>query len=365
MMTQDAVNWGGRSSPAPVVGGTAAWNGLAFNPHQIWACRRAELTAFAETPFRCANGQKATMAQIRTLPPRSHGLERMFAIGRRLVDEMMPKLKTVASGSRLALVLCLSERFDRNGKAKRFAGERAALEKDLVDRIKQQGWSPLLHTEARGHASLAFAMIEACTALASGALEVALVGGIETYYDPDVIDALLQQQRLFDGENLNSFIPGEGGAFLLLARPDVAKRARWEPLARVESAATAQEPAPMFALSPCQGIGLSRALGAIADRFRKEKRQIDWWLGDLTNEDYRVHEWQLALPRASAGVSGENSTMEFLPVLLGDLGAATMPTAGAIAVEGFLRGDPNAKTCLLAGSSTTPDRGAVLLTRIG
>ncbi len=326
-MTLDTVNWGGPLGAAPVVGGTAAWNGLAFNPYQIWACRRAELTAFAETPFRCSNGERATMAQIRTLPPRSYGLDRMSVVGRRLVDELLPKLQTVPSGSRLGLVLCLSDRFERNTRGKRFASERAALENDLVDRLRQQGWSPLLHTEARGHASLAFAMIEACTALASGALEVALVGGIETYYDPDVIEELLQQGRLFDGENLNSFIPGEGGAFFLIARPDVAKRARWEPLARVESAAAAQEPAPMFAEAPCQAIGLSRALGAIADRFRKERRQIQWWLSDLTNEDYRVHEWQLALPRASAGVSGNASGIPFRQTPSGRAGKVATSSA--------------------------------------
>lgn len=363
-MTADAINWGGSWGSAPVVVATAAWNGLAFNPHQIWASRRAELTAFAETPFRCTNGERATMAQIRTLPPRSYGLDRMSVIGRRLIDELLPMLRKVPSGSRLALALCLSDRFAGRGKAKRFSVERAAMEKALVDRLEQHGWAPLLHTEARGHASLAFAMIEADAALASGAVDLAIVGGVETYYDPDVIDELLQQQRLFDGENLDGFIPGEGGAFFLLARPELARRANWEPVARVESAVTAQEPASMFSDAPCQAIGLSRALGAVADRLRKEKRLIDWWLGDLTNENYRVHEWQLALPRASAGVSGQNSTMEFLPVLLGDLGAATMPTGVAIAAEGFLRRDPDAKNCLIVGSSTNADRGAVLLGRI-
>jgi 3-oxoacyl-[acyl-carrier-protein] synthase-1 len=363
-MKLDVIHWGAKWGAAPVICATAAWNGLAFNPYQTWACRRAELTAFAETPFRCINGQRATMAQIRTLPPRSHGLQRMQRIAGRLVDELLPKLATLPTSSRLAVVLCLSERFDRSSSSKNFSQQRSALETTLADRFKQQGFSPLMQTQARGHASLAFALIEAGSALASGAVEAALVGGIETYYDPEVVEELLEQERLFDGENLDSFIPGEGGAFFLLARPDVARRFHWEQVARVEAAATDQEPASMFSQAPCQGLGLSRAMGAIADRARDEKRLIDWWLSDLTNESYRVHEWQLALPRASAGVCGERSRMEFLPVLLGDLGAATMPTAVAIAVEGFLRRDPDAKTCLVAGSSTGQDRGALLLARI-
>jgi len=362
-MTTDVVYWGVNRGAAPVVCATAAWNGLAFNAHQIWACRRAELTAYAETPFRCANGRRATMAHIRTLPPRSHGLQRMSAIGRHLIDELVPQLRTAPPETRLALVLCLSDRFAA-ANLKHFSQQRSALEKGFLDQLKQQGFTPLLHTQARGHSALAFGMIEASAALSSRAIDAAIVGGIDTYYDPEVIEELLFQERLFDGENLDSFIPGEGGAFFLLTRPEVARRARWEQLARMEAAATDQEPAAMFSEAPCQGLGLSRAMGALAERVRQEKRSIDWWISDLTNEDYRVREWQLALPRASAGVSGEKSTMEFLPGLLGDLGAATMPTAVAIAAQGFLRGDPDAKTCLIAGSGTNADRGAILLGRI-
>lgn len=303
------------------------------------------------------------MAHIRTLPPRSHGLQRMSLIGGRLIDELVPHLRTAPPETRLAFVLCLSERF-ATSPLKHFSQQRSALEKEFLDRLKQQGFTAVLHSQPRGHSALAFAMIEASAGLLSGAIDAAIVGGIDTYYDPEVIDELLSQERLFDGENLDTFIPGEGGAFFLLTRSEVAKGAHWEPLARVEAAATDQEPAAMFSDAPCQGLGLSRAMGALADRVRQEKQSIDWWISDLTNEDYRVQEWQLALPRASAGVSGEKSTMEFLPGLLGDLGAATMPTAVAIAAQGFLRGDPDAKNCLIAGSSTTSDRGAILLRRI-
>jgi hypothetical protein len=53
--------------------------------------------------------------------------------------------------------------------------------------------------------------------------------------------------------------------------------------------------------------------------------------------------------------------LELLPPFLGDLGAATLPTAMVIAVEGFTRGDPAAQTCLACASSAGPGRGAVLL----
>jgi 3-oxoacyl-[acyl-carrier-protein] synthase-1 len=175
----------------------------------------------------------------------------------------------------------------------------------------------------------------------------------------------MEEGRLFDGENLDSFIPGEGAAFFLLTRREVASRARWPVLASVQCAATNQEPGHYGSGLPCLGLGLSRPLRAISDRLQKERRFIDLFLADVTTENHRIREWLLAFPRASAGVCRDTTDPQFLPVLLGDLGAATMPTGLAVAVEAFLRGDPDAATCVLSGSSVTEDRGAVLLAREG
>ena len=61
---------------------------------------------------------------------------------------------------------------------------------------------------------------------------------------------------------------------------------------------------------------------------------------------------------------GAPATRETADVRLGDLGAASMPTAVAIACEGFRRGAPRAATCLITGSSPYEDRGALLLAHV-
>jgi hypothetical protein len=60
---------------------------------------------------------------------------------------------------------------------------------------------------------------------------------------------------------------------------------------------------------------------------------------------------------------GPASALEFPYTALGDLGAASMPTAAVIAVESMLRGDPPGSTALVSGSSDEELRGAVLLSR--
>jgi 3-oxoacyl-[acyl-carrier-protein] synthase I len=358
----DFLHFGGSHGTAPVVCATAALNGLAFSPYQTWAFRRAELTAFAETPFLCANGARAIMAQVRTLDPRMQGGGRLALLTSSCIAQLGPALGTAPPDTPVGVVLCLPERM-ADGCPQWCAAQRRAVEDTVREELGARGLRPALVTVARGHASLAYAMLEAGGALAGGRAQAVLVGGVDTAFDPPVVQGLLEAQRLFDGENLDSIIPGEGAAFALLAQPGFAHRCRWPTLAVLEGAATSREPATMSNDLPCLGLGLSRPAVAMTERLRQEKRTLDWWLSDMTAEDLRVQEFQLAWPRAARGAMPPSSLVELLYEHLGDLGAAVMPTALAIAVEGFRRGDPLAATCLITGSSVTEDRGVVLVGR--
>jgi 3-oxoacyl-[acyl-carrier-protein] synthase-1 len=227
----------------------------------------------------------------------------------------------------------------------------------------------------RGHAALACAT-EAFSEVAGGRVEVAIVGGVDTYYDSSVVDVLLEQERLFDGKNLDSFIPGEGAAFLVLTRPRLAQRQGLPAVARVEAVATGREPGAMFAEAPCSGNGLALAMQTATNHMRATKRNLEWLLGDVTNESYRTQELQLALPRAiapggldTAGrdfhqLAADGMMMDFLPMRFGDLGAATMPTGAILAAQALGRGAPAVRECLIFGSSVGEDRGAMVVSPV-
>jgi 3-oxoacyl-[acyl-carrier-protein] synthase-1 len=339
---------------------TAAWNGLAASPYQTWAFRRAELTPFVESPFRCANGNRATMGQIRTLDPQSYGATRLLAVGKRLIAALEPQLRALPARTRLGLGLCLPTRMGRDGAA-HFRNQGAAVERDLKRAVEAMELDPVVRVEARGHAGLAFLLLDAAAAFAQQTLDVVVVGGLDTYFDPDVVEELGAQERLFDGEHLDTFIGGEGGAFLLLARREVARHLRWPILAELRAVATGFEPSTPFDDFPCTGSGLSGAAQAATERLREAGLPLGWWLSDLTAESYRLYEFQLAWPRAAAGLMRPDSTLDFLPPNLGDLGAATLPTGIAVAIEGMHRGAPTARHCLVTASSVTADRGAILV----
>ena len=133
-------------------------------------------------------------------------------------------------------------------------------------------------------------------------------------------------------------------------------------LATIDSAATNEEVATRDSTVGLLGQGLSKPAVAIAKRLQEEKRALDWWISDATGEPFRVQELQLAWPRAAHKVMSPDGIIDLLPTNLGDLGAATMPTAAVLAIEGLRRGDPAGSTCLITGSSDDGSRGVVLLT---
>lgn len=355
---------GGSSSLPPLaICNPVAWNGLAADPYRTWAFRRADQVAFTTTPFLSPAGNPLVMGHIKTLPPRMQGVERLERVAERLLHDLAAPLAALDPGTRLGLFPCLPERMgdelgDREGRA-----QRARLVTVLAGLASVHGATVEVTPVCRGHASLAFAAIQATTAIVGRHFDAAIVGGLDTAYDPVVIEELLDQRRIFDGENLDSACPGEGGALFLLTSLSSARRLGWSTVALLEGAGTGQEPGNWRNDVGCMGTGLTAAARPLADRLAQEHRRLDWWIHDVTNEHYRVHELQMAWPRSCSDVMGPEGVLDGLHAQLGDLGAAAMPTAVAIASEGFRRRGPLSATCVITGSSLGPDRGAVLVSR--
>jgi hypothetical protein len=121
---------------------------------------------------------------------------------------------------------------------------------------------------------------------------------VDTAYDVERAAALLEEGRLFDGEHPEAPIHGEGAAFLLMLRPDVAARVRSPVLASLEGAVLDEEVLPADA--PVDGAGLTRTVRAHTAVLKKARAPLEWILADVNNEERRTREWLLALPRALA-----------------------------------------------------------------
>ncbi len=354
---------------APWVVGSGATNALGFNAEQTWAFWRAETTPWTEGPFHAANGVKAPMAIDRTLPTRCFGAERMWVMLRRCLDE----LSVLASlqSRRGALMLGVAERLS----SRPFTAQRARLESVLGGWLAAYLPSATARLLPLGHASLAPALLQAGQLLDERLVDFAIVGAVDTYYDPATIQLLNRQRRLFDTIEFDTLLAGEGAALLVLCLPSVAEQVGLTGHSALEMVAEAEEPATMFSDLPCAASGLSQAMRAVTQAMKADQRQLEWVLGDCTNEVYRTHEFGLAFPRAiapggldTAGrdffpIAADDLEFDFLPECFGDLGAATMATGAVVASESMRRGHPSTSHCMIISSSEGPTRGAALISR--
>ena len=367
------THFGGPGRPdAPVVIATAAVNGLAYDSHQSWAFWRADGSALFASPFRLHTGDRATMVVVRSLDPRTFGAERMSVLLQAALMHISESLSELTIGGRAAVFLCLNEHCAETTDP-HFGRWQRILAGTAGSWLQHHGQSPMVHTFPNGHAGLAHALRAGALALEGGSCDLAIVGGVDSYYDPLRFDILEEQERIFDQARTDAFIPGEGAGLMVLVRDTFARQANAQPLARLETIVTAEEPAPMLSNLPCVAKGLTAAMRGVTQRLKAEGRLLEWTLDDLTNEVYRAREFVQAFPRAvapggldTAGrdygqIAADDLRQDHLPEAFGDLGAAGMPTAVAVATQAFLRGDPAARNCMVTGSSTGRDRSAILL----
>src|SRR5262245_1346904 len=87
-----APAWDCRSHGEVVVCATGAYNGLGFNSHQTWAFWRAEAAGRTESPFRAANGERASFVSARGLPIDLTGPKRLWPLLKEALEEVAPAL---------------------------------------------------------------------------------------------------------------------------------------------------------------------------------------------------------------------------------------------------------------------------------
>ncbi len=335
-------------------------NGLAFNSHQAWAFRRAEARVLRESPFRLPDGSLATMTHVEALPPDEHSASRLLLLFDQLIGGWLTWASARVAKGRVALAVALPERYHEGTPVERHAKQRTQLERAIRARVSAAGLEAQVALHAYGHAAAAYSIQWAGQLVVDGHADVAFAIGLDSYYDPDVIDALVEQRRLFDGQRIDGLVPGEGCAMVVIGSTNFVRDQGLPVLARLEAASVGQEPLHRY-VGLSLGDGLTDTVLALSEHLERSGRAVDWWIGDVSGESYRVRELQLSLPRFTAGTASPSSRLEQLPEHFGDLGAATIPTGMAIVTEGFMRGDPAANTCLLWASSDGPTRGAVLL----
>src|SRR5690606_27877314 len=148
------------------------------------------------------------------------------------------------------------------------------------------------------------ALLRAAEDLASGRVQTAVVGGVDSLLDDFTLNALLQTGRLKTSADPTGLQPGEAAAFLALeATPDDSR----PPMAVVidKVASTENE-------EPSRGEGLARAILDLHESDASHATEPIWIVSDHNGEARAAEEWGQALCRA-APLFADRQLIEWYP----------------------------------------------------
>jgi 3-oxoacyl-[acyl-carrier-protein] synthase-1 len=346
----------------PLIVGTGARTASGLTALQVTMSARA--LHFSPRPSHLVSrtGDEIATARLASIADNVIGIDRFVALGApSLAQAAFPWLSSRrAQGTPLLPVFVALPSVARPGVDPR-------LDQHLLDALEARSRVPLDHGRSRlvracrGGGVMAF---EAALAeLRRDGCEAVAVGGIDTYFDPDILEHLDRELRLHGPGVENGFVPGEGSAFVVLV--ERRRAGGLERAGRVVSVASAREPRPYGSDDPCVGLGITTALRrALEGASLAESRSISWILTDVANERHRVDEWSYGAARAHLAFAKD--AVHDQPLLrTGDLGAASAAVLSVMAATRWQTGAALGDRTLIAVHSDGPERGVMILAREG
>lgn len=321
------------------------------------AAVRAGISRIREHPFfvDCV-GQPVMCAFDGLLDPRLMGTDRLLALAEPALREASLLLgHAPALDRRVPLYLGVPER--RPGFGERDVERlRHGLERMEGLPIQLSSVTLLPHGHASGLAALDMAIEQ----LRRGLCEACLVGGVDSYLQPDTLEWLDDHRQLARADARSSFVPGEGAGFCLLAGERAAKHMRWKSLARVRAVAVGHEARLIKTSEVCIGEGLTAAVRGAVSGLSLPAEKINQIICDLNGERYRGEEWGFVCLRLASHFE-DPSTYRAPADCWGDMGAASGPLFALLACQAAARGYAKGPRTLLWASSEAGLRGAAVL----
>jgi 3-oxoacyl-[acyl-carrier-protein] synthase-1 len=210
-----------------------------------------------------------------------------------------------------------------------------------------------------GHSAGLMAVESACRVIRGGETEFCLVGGVDSYMDPDTLEWLEDCEQLHNLDNAWGFIPGEAAGFCLLCSDTAARRYELNVLGRLLGVAVAREENCIKTETVCIGQGLTMATHDVLQSLTSVETLIDDTICDLNGEAYRADEFGFMLARTSERFV-DASDFKAPADCWGDVGAASGPLFVLLASAAAMKGYANGPLTLLWTSSEGGERTAAL-----
>ena len=204
-----------------------------------------------------------------------------------------------------------------------YAGQEVPFSHGFIDLLSAQtdiefdrGNSRLITT---GRSGVLAGIDIAMKYLNLGTDDYVLVGGVDSYQDPDLLWQLDEQDRIKAEETPDGFIPGEAAGFLLLtSKPERAKRFGGYKIS-LYAPGLANEPGHLYSDETYTGSGLADALRLAIGQ--GDGQAIQTVYSSMNGEHFWAKEYGVAMLRNKDAFS-DNVSHEHPADCFGDIGAA-------------------------------------------
>jgi 3-oxoacyl-[acyl-carrier-protein] synthase-1 len=319
-------------------------------------CVRARKLEPRALGLRDRRGREIGMCVTAGIGPAVVGMPRMVRLAAPALSEALAGAAGALGpleGARLPLVLVLPEpgRPDEETQAD-IVAELASRSDAPIDAAR----SRLVRAGAAGFAQA----LQGARELLEGDARAVVVGGVDSYYHPEVLRWLDDGHRLHALGVEDGMLPSEAAAFVVIGRAgggrapraDAATGPRTPSLGTVAWAAHGDEPAAMGDAPP-----IAETLTDLFLEMQDAVGTSPWLVSDDNGERWRTQELSLCALRMKLGEGARSRWAADL----GDCGAATGPLFAAIVARMWAAGCAPARRAALALASNGPARGLVVM----
>jgi 3-oxoacyl-[acyl-carrier-protein] synthase-1 len=252
-------------------------------------------------------------------------------------------------------ILATRESPDDRGRAKSLL-ERASV---------LAGWEHPVELRAfsmTGNTGVAELIEVAARDLSAGAVELAIVGGVDSLIDSSSLRWLEQRGRLKSSARSAGLAPGEAAGFLLMQTVSRALSRGAEIRSVLQSTILDREQNSHLAGKNSLGESLALVLARTAPLTDWSPETPPWLIVDQNGERYRAQEWGCALTRLVGDHPGFHDPVVWYPVVsVGDTGAAAGVVQASMALHAFQRGCAPAHQVVMLAGADAGERSATLL----
>lgn len=324
------------------VGGTAFASAAAV---------RAAASMFNDHPYMIDKaGNPMAVAMEAFLSEDVVGPERFFKLGLPAAEEALAALSRKEGIPQPDILI---------GLPRKRAGLPEHLADEVVRRFGERFSEARVEVVQCDHSGGLMALEEGWRRIRNGAASFCLVGGVDSYLEPETLEWLDEEDQLHSETNSWGFIPGEGAGFCLLCSERSAHQYALPVWGEVLAAVTAKETNLIKTDSVCLGEGLTNAVRKAAMSLPPSSR-VDNTICDLNGEPYRGDEWGYTLVRVVEYFVDPTDFMTPADCW-GDVGAASGPLFVMLAVVSGFKGYSKGPHTMLFTSAETGERTAALI----